>query len=303
MFFRRKMKFDPYDPRNLMVAFPSLDRSYEASKRQFWNDTKVLDDLIERHGRVTLPEAQREALRKLFSIIYYGEIVALQISAELIPLVEDLDAQKVLATQVVEEAKHVTAFQRYLTLLGGEIPPVNFFCKQVLEGVRATRSPALKLLGMQLLVENLAHHLFLEIRSHVDEPVLRDLLRYIDQDEAKHVGLARNYLPHVLARAGKFETAKILGYSLFWGVCLLSAGYQLKEEAHRLDIDVAKGFRRVTREHRKLVNNLGWFWRICTRITLSDAFIEWLADTLYVEGGAPPSGRDASPFSKEEGTP
>ncbi|RME47210.1 MAG: ferritin-like domain-containing protein, partial [Deltaproteobacteria bacterium] len=211
----------------------------------------------------------------------------LQISAELIPLVEDLDAQKVLAVQVVEEAKHVTALQRYLELLGGEIPPVNFFCKQVLEGVRATKSPAVKLLGMQLLVENLAHHLFLEIRSHVEEPVLRDLLRYIDQDEAKHVGLARNYLPRILARAGKLETAKILGYSTFWGLCLLSAGYQLKEAAESLDIDVAKGFRRVTREHRKLVSNLGWFWRLCTKVTLSDPFIEWLADTLYTRRNEP----------------
>src|SRR5258706_925964 len=218
--------FDPYDPEHLKIRFPQLARSFEASKRAFWDDKLVLDELLERHGAIKVPLEQRDALRQLFSIIFYGEVVALSVSAELVPMVRDLDARKVLAAQVLEEAKHVAAFQRYLGELDArELPKVNFFARIVLDGIQKTKSPTAKLFGMQLLVENLAHHLFREVQANVDEPVLRELLEYVDGDEVKHVGLARNYLPQLMADMGYVEYFALMTRMTFWVMVLMCAAY------------------------------------------------------------------------------
>jgi hypothetical protein len=274
--------FDPYDPRNLEVRFQALARSFEASKKAFWDDAKIFEELMDRHGGIHMAAAEREALKQIFSIIYYGEIVALHVSAQLLPMVKHLDAQKVLAAQVIEEAKHVTAMQRYLVALGGEIPKVNFFARVVLEGVRKTESPTLKIFGMQLLVENLAHHLFREVRTHVSEPVLRDLLEYIDADEVKHVGLARNYLPYLLQQVGPLEYGRMLANIGFWILNLIVAAYQLKPAAQCLGIDMVKGARLATADHKKLVDGLGRpSWSLLARTFLHDDLVDWLSKFLY----------------------
>jgi hypothetical protein len=277
-----KRASNPYDPENLRIKFPTLAKSFEASKRAFWDDTIVFDELMKRHGAIRVPPEQREALRELFSIIFYGEVVALSVSAELVPLVDDLDARKVLAAQVMEEAKHVAAFQKYLAELGGELPKINFFARIVLDGVRKTKSPTAKIFGMQLLVENLAHHLFREVRTHVDEPVLCELLEYIDGDEVKHVGLARNYLPTLMRDVSTLEYAALLARMTFWVVVLLCAAYQLKGAAHTLGIDMVAGTARASDDHRKLILGLGKrSWSLLARSFLSEGFVNLIARTMF----------------------
>jgi len=277
-----RSRSDPYDPAHLREKFPALSRSFEASKRAFWDDARVFEELMREHGGIKMTAEEREALKEIFSIIYYGEIVALHVSAQLVPMVPDLDAQKVLAAQVIEEAKHVTAMQRYLGALGGEIPKVNFFARQVLDGIRNTGSPSLKIFGMQLLVENLAHHLFHEVSNHVREPVLRDLLRYIDADEVKHVGLARNYLPRMLREVGLLQYAGILARMSFWILTLMAAAYTLKPAARRLGIDMVRGALVASRDHRKMIDGLGRrSWSMLAHAVLNERLVTWTARLLY----------------------
>ncbi|MCX7759410.1 MAG: ferritin-like domain-containing protein, partial [bacterium] len=177
------MKFDPFST-NLSVIYTLLHRSYEASKKQFWNDTEVLDKLIEKYGKPELEENYRRSLLNIFSVIYYGEIVAMIVSAQLLDMVEHFDAKKVLAAQVIEEAKHATAFQRYLSYLG-DIPQPNKYTKKILLDIMNTKLLSLKLLGMQLLVENIAFYLFTAVKDTAKDPILKELLRYVSIDEAK----------------------------------------------------------------------------------------------------------------------
>src|SRR5262249_51234138 len=109
---RRAMSFDLFRP-EIDASHPRLERLYEQAKADFWNDTTAID--WERP--LTLDDRQRRALGKILSLIYYGERAALEVSAQLVPLVEDEQAKFVLACQVIEEAKHVSTFRRLLLKL------------------------------------------------------------------------------------------------------------------------------------------------------------------------------------------
>lgn len=281
-FRRNRDRFDPYSNENLEIKFASLNRMYEASKRAFWNDTTVIDDLMKKHGGIKLASKEKQALRDIFSIIYYGEIVALEVSAQLLPKVAHLDARKVLAAQTMEEAKHVTAMQRYLQELGAGVPKINRFARKVLEDVRREKSFIVKLTGMQLLVESLAHHLFMQVRKHVDEPVLKDLLRYIDIDETKHVGLARNYLPVYLKRISYPEAVRLLAKQQRWIYWLLRATYDLKDCAETLGIDINEATKKSIADNTATIKKIGaTFWDRKGILLMPEWFTDFMTDLLF----------------------
>src|SRR5687767_10508455 len=77
----------------------SLDRSFEASKRSFWDERVVLERLLVAHGGIALVEPQRAALRQILALILAGEAAAVTIAAQLVALVRDKEARMVLAAQ------------------------------------------------------------------------------------------------------------------------------------------------------------------------------------------------------------
>src|SRR5688500_16739128 len=99
---------------------PRLERLFEQAKRDFWNESEVVDWSRE----FILPHHQRRPLARVLSIIYYGERAAMEVSAQLLTMVKDEPAKYALAAQVIEEAKHVSVFRRVLTKLD-EIHPVD----------------------------------------------------------------------------------------------------------------------------------------------------------------------------------
>jgi len=44
--FIPKINFDPYSYENVKIKYPLLDKSYELSKKHFWDDTEVFNTLI-----------------------------------------------------------------------------------------------------------------------------------------------------------------------------------------------------------------------------------------------------------------
>jgi hypothetical protein len=148
------MSFDLFRP-EIDASFPRLDRLFEQAKRDFWNDSTAIDW----EQPLTLSTVERKALAKIFSLIYYGERAALEVSAQLLPLVPDEQAKFVLACQVIEEAKHVSAFRRLLGRLD-TIWPCDPWARRVLADLVRTPRATSKLVGMQLIVENIANQLF-----------------------------------------------------------------------------------------------------------------------------------------------
>jgi rubrerythrin len=260
----------------------SLDRSFEASKRSFWDERVVLNRLLEQHGGITLAPERRAALREILALILAGEAAAVTIAGQLVGLVRDPEPRIVLAAQTFEEAKHVRAISRYLAELGGELPPANPRVLWVLGEIERTDDVVLKLFGMQLLAENLAHHLFHALRTRIREPVLAGLLEYMEADEAKHVGLARNYLPYLLRERGELSGLLLLARVGVWTVALMSAAIQMRGAADALELDLLGAVIRCARDHRKLILEMRRrSWTKTADLLMSDTLVRRIATVLF----------------------
>ncbi|MBI4509508.1 MAG: hypothetical protein HY698_07710 [Deltaproteobacteria bacterium] len=91
----------------------------------------------------------------------------------------------------------------YLRELGHVPTQMDRASRGVLDGVLETNSLPRQLLGMQLMVETTALTIFQAVREKRIEPVLADLLRYYEKDEARHVGLGVQMLPSMMKRMSR----------------------------------------------------------------------------------------------------
>src|SRR5471032_315239 len=121
-----------------------------------------------------------------FSSILHGEQGALNLSASLCHVLYDQGAQEYAANQTREEARHVTAFAKYIKARWGK--PVA--CSPVLQNllVEIIGSPEVykKIIGMQMLVEGLAMGAFATFFQKLNDPLGRKLMQLVMTDEAFH---------------------------------------------------------------------------------------------------------------------
>ena len=117
----------------------------------------------------------------------HGEQGALLAAAQLVDTVSDLDSKLYGGTQVVDEARHVEVYNRYLQEKVGFYYPVNSHLKTLLDLILKDSRWDMKFLGMQIMVEGLALSAFGMIRQNTTEPLLREVTHYVLQDEARHV--------------------------------------------------------------------------------------------------------------------
>ena len=105
-------------------------------------------------------------------------------SVETVPWI---DAKYYAATQVMDEARHVEVFAKYLdTRLTGHYP-LNTHLGLLLEDIIHDSRWDMTYLGMQIMVEGLALAAFGFMHSMTPDPLLKKLLRYVMADEARHV--------------------------------------------------------------------------------------------------------------------
>ena len=198
-------------------ARPKLERLYEKSKLSMWNartdlpwDTEVdqekvvannnfaAQSLLGNNADVTgTPlaawgdkewlEFGIESQNWTLSQFLHGEQGALVCTAKIVESVPWIDAKYYAATQVMDEARHVEVFARYLDeKLSGHYP-INAHLKLLLDDIIADRRWDMTYLGMQIMVEGLALAAFGFIAQLSTEPLLKQLLRYVMNDEARHV--------------------------------------------------------------------------------------------------------------------
>lgn len=232
---------------SLPDRFPKLVNLYEKAKRDFWNETTAIDWDQE----LTLTMDQRVRLARLLSITYYGERAALTIASQLVATVPDEEARQVLACQVVEEAKHIGAFQRLLKKLD-RIHPPSYFARKFLVDLIETDEPTAKLVGMHLFVENIANHAFNALRESLEDPLVRQVLEYVARDEKKHTAIAVLYLPSLLEKLPPHKAAWLYAKQAKWlvmGILMVKDGY---EDARALNVDLAAAGQKALRQHYRL---------------------------------------------------
>lgn len=152
-------------------------------------------ELLPLHGsdiynRLTAKEKHTldiETFSWTLSQFLHGEQGALLATAQLVDSVQDLDSKLYAASQVVDEARHVDVFNRYLHQKVGFSYPINPHLKTLLDMILKDSRWDMKFLGMQIMVEGLALAAFAMIRNNTKEGLLRDLTAYVIGDEARHV--------------------------------------------------------------------------------------------------------------------
>ncbi len=127
-----------------------------------------------------------ESTRFMLSSILHGEQGALSLSASLCHILRDPGAQEYAANQAREEARHVTAFARYVHRRWGEPLPCGSTLSSLLHELVLAPEVYKKLVGMQMLVEGLAMGAFATIHSRTNDPMLRRLVQLVMTDEAFH---------------------------------------------------------------------------------------------------------------------
>jgi hypothetical protein len=214
-----------------------LERLYHNTQSYSWDPRAVLDELVAKHGGIHVPEDKRESIGHLFTVLLWGELAAWNIAADLARGLPDLGAKMAATGQVFDEARHFQVLRDYLDRAGVPIPPINPYGRRVLTRILETDSLVEKLYGMQLTVETLALGIFKGLAASGIEPVLCELLEYIERDESRHVALGVLYLPKLLAAASPFERAKNWAFNLELFALTIAGGTFLDPHFRAMGLD------------------------------------------------------------------
>ena len=133
----------------------------------------------------------------------HGEQGALICAAKIVTTVPDLDAKFYASTQVIDEARHVEMYSRYLRDKIRLSYPIESGLASLLENVINDSRWDMTYLGMQVIIEGLALAAFALLRDHTKEPLARAINAFVMQDEARHVAFGRmalrDYYPELTA--------------------------------------------------------------------------------------------------------
>src|SRR5438046_3308095 len=130
-------------------------------------------------------QADDDFAQTLYQILQ-GEQVADQLCGQLTNACPTMDAKFYAASQVIDEARHVEVFAKFLERKVGTIYPIGGTLKVLLDKLLAAPTWKMKTLGMQCLFEGMAVGIFDMIQKGSTNPLLSDVIRRVKQDEARH---------------------------------------------------------------------------------------------------------------------
>jgi hypothetical protein len=182
------------------------DKQWDALSRIEWDldvdpyDALGLpDEMLPMYGTDTwrklskgkIDEIRLHTASAQFSQFLHGEQGALICAARIVESVPDLDSKFYAATQVMDEARHVEVFSKFVHEKIGMVYPLNQGLQELLDNTLSDSRWDLPYLGMQVLIEGLALAAFGALRDVTNKPLPKQILAYVMQDEARHVAFGR----------------------------------------------------------------------------------------------------------------
>jgi hypothetical protein len=205
---------------------------YEVAKKEQWNAATDIpweletdpakvgnlsgrnnDPLEELSFIKALPAHKRVELDKrrsawLLSQFLHGEQGAMLCASQLVEAVPDMDGKLYASTQVIDEARHVEVFARYIRRLD-QIYPIMPNLKTLLNAVLEADLWQMKCVGMQVIAEGLAMGSFKMVRASTEDEVLKRIVELTAQDEARHVSYGLIYMKDELERMSEPDRDRI----------------------------------------------------------------------------------------------
>ncbi|AKT44085.1 ferritin-like domain-containing protein [Chondromyces crocatus] len=165
--------------------------------------------LLEEYGVKVSEKEKREVQYSmtvwLLSQFLHGEQGALFAAAQVTEAVQFFDGKLYGATQVMDEGRHVEVFNRYLDTKMNKLYQINDNLFVIIDSLMTDSRWDMKFLGMQIMVEGLALGAFGTLYRQTKEPLLKELLKMVIQDEARHVhygvcALREHFTKHLTER-------------------------------------------------------------------------------------------------------
>jgi len=217
-------KFD-YEPK-----IKALRDLYEVAKKQQWNaatdiswdleidpDGNILDPSQDALRELDVIKALPEETQKKLSVcnaawilsqFLHGEQGALLCCGQLVEAVPDIDGKLYAATQVIDEARHVEVFYRYIDRLH-HVYPIDPTLQAVLNQILEADLWQMKCVGMQVIVEGLAMGSFKIMKEGSRDQLLRDIVTLTADDEARHVSYGLIYMKDELPKMKDEERNRV----------------------------------------------------------------------------------------------
>ncbi|MEN8184907.1 MAG: ferritin-like domain-containing protein [Myxococcota bacterium] len=218
---------------------------YEVAKKQQWNAAEDVpwELEIEAEGDIldprqdplrqfdffkALPEAKQKeiAIRRAawtLSQFLHGEQGALLCCGQLVEAVPDIDGKLYAATQVVDEARHVEVFHRYIQRLD-RVYPISPALQGVINAILKADLWQMKCVGMQVIVEGLAMGAFKIMKEGTRDELLKQIVTLTARDEARHVSYGLIYMKEELPRMPDPEREQIEDFAYSAVKALASPG-------------------------------------------------------------------------------
>ena len=105
-FGKTELRYDMFDiVRNADEArrMRKCESIYHKGQTMAWDGKEILPMLLEKHGGVHVPAEKKEALKRLFAIILWGELAAWKISLQLADGLVPLEAKMAATSQAHDD--------------------------------------------------------------------------------------------------------------------------------------------------------------------------------------------------------
>jgi hypothetical protein len=197
------------------IDIDKLRNLYSKSKRMQWDAERDLDwdqeidpskPLVDEtrfaFDRVPLFQklspAQRETFTAhsaahLLSQFLHGEQGALMTSAALTHAVPDYEGKLYAASQTMDEARHVEAYERFIRKLA-TVYPISPWLKETIDATLQADHWVKIAIGMNMVVEGLALAAFHNMRRATTCDLLREITENVLRDESRHVAFGNLYV-------------------------------------------------------------------------------------------------------------
>src|SRR5438132_3925716 len=286
---------------------PALGKLYERAKRAQWNaqtdlpwekpvdqEEVAINNAIQAGGFGQGVDLTGTSLEKwgdkewlnfgvesqnwTLSQFLHGEQGALICTAKVVETVPWIDAKYYAATQVMDEARHVEVFAKYLDeKLSGHYP-INAHLRLLLDDIIQDPRWDMTYLGMQIMVEGLALAAFGFIAQMTTEPLLKQLLRYVMSDEARHVAFGVLSLQEFYAQLSAAEIRERQEFA-FEAAVRMRDRFLQQEVWERMGIDVGQAVQVLLAAPERQIFQAMLFSKIvpnCRKLGLLDAADGWL---------------------------
>jgi len=249
---RFSWEYDDGRQRLLDLYQRGKDKQWDATKRIDWslpvdpcNVMETSEEFCPIYGSRQwdkLSQAERDELGQhlgswLFSQFLHGEQGALTVAARIVESVPDMDAKFYAATQAMDEARHVELYQRFIRDKIGVYYPINSDLARLLADALSDSRWDMPYLGMQVLIEGLALAAFGVHRDITANPLVKQVLAYVMQDEARHVAFGRLALRDYYASLTAAERADREEF-VVEGCYLMRNRFRAQEVWERMGFDV-----------------------------------------------------------------